>query len=172
SGAGDTRARFAGRRRRCYRSSAVHVQRRRNRASRKGLRPLAGAVARLFVAAALVLASLHAGAHYFYCEAIGLSATDPCAQASHEGPGCPLEASRVEPIDCCQRITNPALPDGARAEPPTVPPAPLVSLLPAIPNATSVLRRDPNASLRFSERWRGPPRWGDDRRTQLMVFLT
>jgi hypothetical protein len=129
-------------------------------------------LARLFVAAALVLASLHAGAHYFYCEAIGLSASDPCAQASHEGPGCPLQASHFEPIDCCQRITNPTLPDGARAELPIVPPAPLVSVLPAIPNASAVLRRDPHASPRFSERWRGPPRWGDDLRTRLMVSLT
>jgi hypothetical protein len=113
------------------------------------------------------------GARYFYCDALGLMPSDPCVHAHSSGE--PDRCARFlseKPADCCEVVTLPALPDGARLASPSVVPAALVAVVPIggsteLP-ATPALR----ASNRFFERWRPPPRSSSEIRAQLMVFLT
>jgi hypothetical protein len=127
-----------------------------------------------FVAITVLFGIAQAGARYFYCESLGLSATDPCASRSHETrehERCPLAAVDRAPFDCCRVITMPSVPVGARAIEPGVPSACVVAILPAVLDTLgSAPPRAPIA--REGERWRGPPRASRERRAQLMVFLT
>jgi hypothetical protein len=74
--------------------------------------------------------------------------------------------------DCCEVVTLPAMPDGARAASPSVLPAALVAIVPigwlADLPATPALR----TPRRFFERWRPPPRSAGEVCAQLSVFLT
>jgi hypothetical protein len=128
--------------------------------------------ARLLLAFAVICGATQSGAHYFYCEALGLSASDPCAAGARAAEPCPFKSLQAQSIDCCSIITLPSMPDGARAQEPTVVPAGVIALLPARDSS------GPDTSLgaeRFSLRafrWERPPRPGGERRAQLMVFLT
>jgi hypothetical protein len=145
---------------------------RAHRQATRTSRALSRPVACLFVAVALLFGTVQAGAHYFYCEAFGLLAFDPCASASHEASPCPLQSLQSQPVDCCQRITVPAMPDGAGANEPSVAPAAFVAVVPAAQYAISQLGvfEVPRAFQRG--RWRRPPRSAGDLRAELMVFLT
>jgi hypothetical protein len=135
-------------------------------------RALVLGAARLVLALAVICGAVQSGARYFYCEALGLSTSDPCAASARGGGGCPLESVGPQSIDCCAIITLPAVPEGARAREQTVAPAGVVALLPASeyvgPN--SLLRVDGFAQTAL--RVERPPRPGGELRTQLMVFLT
>ncbi|MBV9946449.1 MAG: hypothetical protein JOZ69_06355, partial [Myxococcales bacterium] len=116
---------------------------------------------------------VRAGARYFYCDAFGLMAYDPCLLgAAHDEPPCPLQALGPEPGDCCRRITMPAMPDGARSSEVTIAPASVVSVMPvtdyAIAGAGALTRR----GLPGVHRLRWPPLPGGTWRAQLMVSLT
>jgi hypothetical protein len=118
----------------------------------------------------VLCALVHGGARYFYCDAIGLSATDPCAQESAHRSGCPDASLGRRAADCCRTITMPSIPEGSRGVEPTVPSAGVVAILPAIQAESSCSR---SAHVAWEgERWRVPPRSSLERRAQLMVFLT
>jgi hypothetical protein len=143
---------------------------RRRQAWRKRA-PLLSALVRLLVAVAVFVGPLQSGAHYFYCESLGLLASDPCASRGHHAEACPLPSIERIRIDCCERITLPTTPNGARADAPCVPPAPVVAILAAIDYRGTSANMD--AGRRFqAERLRRPPRPPDQRRAELMVFLT
>jgi hypothetical protein len=122
---------------------------------------------------AVVCGIAQSGSRYFYCEALGLMPSDPCVQSERGGDtdGCGKSLSEKR-ADCCEVVTLPAMPDGARAASPSVSPAGLVAILPgawlADPPATPALR----PTGRFFDRWRPPPRSAGEVCAQLMVFLT
>ncbi len=85
----------------------------------------------LLVAIAVLLGIAQAGARYFYCEELGLSASDPCAQGATRLSPCPLASFGQDSFDCCQVLTMRSMPEGARSIVPVVPsagPRRLVSL--------------------------------------------
>jgi hypothetical protein len=126
----------------------------------------------LLVAIAVLFGVVHAGARYFYCEGLGLSTTDPCAQVAEQRAPCPLASFESAPFDCCQVITMPSMPEGARSVEPTVPAAGVVAVLPA---ASAVVESRDRLSVRVAregDRWRAPPKSAGERRAQLKIFLT
>jgi hypothetical protein len=130
------------------------------------------ALARVLVAAVVVCGLAQAGARYFYCEALGFSCTDPCAQpAEHRRAECP---TRVEqrPIDCCKVVRLPLLPRAAKAAEAGIEPSPWVALLPPV-HASPVLDGFAEAPpRRVLERWRAPPRTSQRVHERVMVLLT
>jgi hypothetical protein len=127
----------------------------------------------LVVAIAVLFGIAQAGARYFYCEAIGLSATDPCAQEATHPSLCPLGSFDRQPIDCCRVITMPSMPEGARSVVPVVPSAGVIAILPPFQRTdTSSWTASVLLLARGSERGRAPPTSSGERRAQLMVFLT
>jgi hypothetical protein len=128
----------------------------------------------LLVALAVLFGIAQAGSRYFYCEALGLSAIDPCGRAAHTGRGdapCPLPALDRGRHSCCELLTMPSMPAGAGADATAVAPAPVGSLLPAVLEAPNGWRGQPSPSWK-GDRLRAPPRPPGERRAQLMVFLT
>jgi hypothetical protein len=124
------------------------------------------------IAVAVLFGIGQAGTRYFYCEMLGLSATDPCAADAHRKPQCPVSSLERTRRDCCEVLTMPSMPEGARSVEPTVPSACVTAVLPALAGFLASL---PEGSVRIAwegERWRGPPRASRERRAQLMVFLT
>jgi hypothetical protein len=134
-------------------------------------RATAVALGHLLVAVAVLSGVGHSGARYFYCEALGLRTTDPCASASHRDCGR-LDTLDETLADCCKVVTLPAVPEGVRAASLGVPPAARVAVT-AVSWLADV-RTD--RWLRFHDplhlRWRPPPRGPSEARAQLMVFLT
>jgi hypothetical protein len=131
------------------------------------------ALARLLLAAIVLCGIAHAGGRYFYCEAFGLSRTDPCAQSSDAGrTECPSGALHAQDDDCCTRLVLPAIPDGAKAEATRVPAPSLVAIAPAGPRVERVSANDRAAFRSGLVRWRTPPRPPGEARALLMVFLT
>jgi hypothetical protein len=126
----------------------------------------------LLLALAVVCGTLHAGARYFYCEALGLSTSDPCAAQAHSGNPCPLQSIERQSIDCCSVLTLPSMPEGANAARDNVPPAGLVAVLPVHDYVRSIAGSVADGFARGVQRWERPPRPGGDLRTRLMVFLT
>jgi hypothetical protein len=126
----------------------------------------------LLLALAMISGTLQAGARYFYCEALGLSASDPCLARAHSGNPCPFQSIERQSIDCCSVITLPSIPQGASADEHKVPPASFVAILPASEYARSPVGTLADGFARGVQRWERPPRPGGDLRTQLMVFLT
>jgi hypothetical protein len=126
----------------------------------------------LLVAVAVLFGVVHAGARYFYCEGLGLSTTDPCAQVAADRAPCPLASFERAPFDCCQVITMPSMPEGARSIAPTVPAAGVVAILPAAPAVVESPGRPSVRGAREGERWRAPPKSARERRAQLKIFLT
>jgi hypothetical protein len=137
--------------------------------------PLRGALAKascLLVAMAVLLGVVHAGARYFYCEGLGLSATDPCLQtATHPSP-CPSGTFDRQALDCCRVITMPSMPEGARSVVPVVPSAGFMAVLPAVQTAGASQWNGSVLFAREGERGRAPPASSGERRARLMVFLT
>ncbi|HEX3772586.1 MAG TPA: hypothetical protein VHV30_17025 [Polyangiaceae bacterium] len=128
-----------------------------------------------FVAISVLFGVAQAGARYFYCESLGLSATDPCAASAPSEtrqPPCPLASFGRAPFDCCQVITMRSMPEGARAIEPSVPSAGVVAVLPPVVGPIEPASGRGPSVARAGERWRGPPRASRERRAQLMVFLT
>jgi hypothetical protein len=125
------------------------------------------------VAVAVLFGILQARTRYFYCESLGLSVADPCAhEASRQSP-CPLASFDRAPFDCCEVVTMPSMPEGARAAPPSVSSAGVIAILPAVGSSVdSSWGGAAHAIAWEGERWRGPPRASRERRAQLMVFLT
>ena len=139
------------------------------------MRRAALALVGLVLSFALLSAVLRAGHHYFYCEAMGMLADDPCAaEASDDAAPRRADADRSvdqRPIDCCQEGTFPAVPSAVSASAGHVPPTPLVAILPPAEPATASAAASEHRSSHF-ERWRAPP-WPPGRaRTTTMVFLT
>jgi hypothetical protein len=124
------------------------------------------------VALAMLVGVMQARARYFYCESCGLSATDPCAQGAVRRSPCPLASLDRPPFDCCQVITMPAMPEGARSVEPAVPAPGLLSVLPACVRAAESSSSQGARTPWRDEHWRGPPKSLRERRTQWMVFLT
>jgi hypothetical protein len=135
-------------------------------------RALVLAAARLLLALAVICGAVQSGARYFYCEAQGLSSSDPCASSARGGGGCPFKSVERQSVDCCSILTLPSRPDGARAQERTVAPAGMVALLPASeymgPRSPLRVEGFARAPLRIER----PPRPGGELRTQVMVFLT
>ena len=135
-------------------------------------RALVLAAVRLFVALAVICGTAQSGARYFYCEALGVSSSDPCAVGARADESCPFKSVERSPIDCCSILTLPSVPEGARAHEQTVAPAGVVALLSAneYMGPPSLFRVE--SSARSALRIERPPRPGGELRTQLMVFLT
>ena len=66
----------------------------------------------------------------------------------------------------------PSIPEGTRSVEPTVLPAGVAAVLPAVENSLDALRDGRIRVVWEAERWRGTPRAPAERRAQLMVFLT
>jgi hypothetical protein len=121
---------------------------------------------------ALVCGTEQAGARYFYCEALGLSASDPCCRRAGEGAACPLRSLERSTVDCCTVITLASMPVGDHAELCAVHPAGVTAVMPA----GEYVEVRPAAGLeglaRRMARWHKPPRPFSELRATLMVFLT
>lgn len=142
------------------------------RARRKLPRVLFIGAAHLWLALAILAGPVQAGARYFYCEAFGLSASDPCSGGAPLGHACPFKSMERQAIDCCTVITLPSIPEGASAEEHEVPPARIVAIVAAREYARSPSGTVAGGFAQGVQRWKRPPRPGGDLRTQLMVFLT
>jgi hypothetical protein len=127
----------------------------------------------IVLALAVICGSLQAGARYFYCEALGLSTSDPCCSApAHSGHDCPVQAIERASVDCCSILTLPSMPRAASADKHGVPPAGLTAILAVEEYARAPVRPAFAGFARGVQRWEGPPRPGGDPRLQTMVFLT
>jgi hypothetical protein len=130
-------------------------------------------VAHCILAIAVVFGMVHAGSRYFYCEALGLLPSDPCAAAaSSEGHGKSGLSVLGEPTeDCCEVVTLAAMPRAAQAAGPGIAPAPWVAVIPAFRLERMAASAVPAVHDRTFEQWRPPPRTSNDLRAQLSVFL-
>jgi hypothetical protein len=130
------------------------------------------AVAHGVLALAVLFGIAHSGGRYFYCEALGLLPSDPCAEASGGARGkSPSGLLSEHPVDCCEVVILSAMPQAAQAAGLTVAPAARVAILPALGLTGRVDSSAPSRVDRGFERWRCPPRTSNDIRAQLMVFL-
>ena len=125
-----------------------------------------------WVAVAVLLGVGQARTRYFYCESLGLSATDPCAHEDRRAAQCPLASLDRPPFDCCDVITMPSMPEGARSVEPRIASPGVTAVLPPVSRSIEPVRDGPARVAREGERWRGPPRPAGERRAALMVFLT
>jgi hypothetical protein len=140
------------------------------------LRQIAMALCSLLLAFAIVSGLARAHGRYFYCEAMGLLATDPCAAAAassdgDEDVGRNAEARRSD-ADCCEHVVIPPAPESTTVGTRAVPPPALVAILAPMSSRgerPAPAPGRPNGSL---QRWRVPPRYAGELRAQLMVFLT
>jgi hypothetical protein len=130
------------------------------------------AAAHWVLAVAVLFGVLHSGSRYFYCEALGLLPSDPCAAASSDAHSkTPLQTLSERAADCCEIVTLGAMPPAAQAAGPSVAPAARVAIVPASwlaggNDLATAARVD-----RAFERWRPPPRASSEARAELMVFL-
>jgi hypothetical protein len=139
---------------------------------RRRLPRMVAAVARLVLAFAVLFGVLHSGGRYFYCEALGLLPSDPCAEAARDDHNkSPLGVLGERRADCCEIVTLAAMPQAAQASGPGVAPAARVAVMPACGLAGWTDFARPSRRGRAFERWRPPPRASNDVRAQLMVFL-
>lgn len=135
-------------------------------------RRIALALIGILLSFAIVSGFARANGRYFYCEAMGLMATDPCANAAQRGEQRDSTEARSAKSDCCEVITLPSLPTGATTTSLAVPPPALVALVPATP-LLDLRLGDSRAHLdRGRERWRSTARSAAQARARLMVFLT
>jgi hypothetical protein len=136
-------------------------------------RRLALALARLLFALVVVAGMTHSGTRYFYCEALGLMANDPCVEGSRsDGERCPTGALSGHRDDCCEIVSLPSVPNGAHWERLRVPAASVVAIVPAERFVGRALDAEPNVRSFALARWREPPRFPQRARSELMVFLT
>jgi hypothetical protein len=83
-----------------------------------------------------------------------------------------LQSIERQSLDCCSVITLPSMPEAARTEEQSVPPASIVAILPAREYVRTMARLFADGFAPAVSRWERPPRPGGELRTQLMVFLT
>jgi hypothetical protein len=128
--------------------------------------------AHVVLALAVLFGIVQSGGRYFYCEALGLLPSDPCAEASRDSHGKgPLGMLSERHTDCCEIVTLAAMPRAAHAAAPRVAPAARVALIPALWLAGPADSAAPCANGRSFERWRPPPGALKEVRARLMVFL-
>jgi len=164
---------LARRERRCYEAVSVKSAVRQTRKAKSRCR-FAIACARVLFAVALIAGFTHSGSRYFYCEAMGLAAVDPCLDldaARSDSPSCPERTLQGRLADCCEIITLPSVPNAAQSEGPRVPAASVVATAPPYQSVGHALDDQPRARIAFA-RWREPPRSPQKARARLMVFLT
>jgi hypothetical protein len=144
----------------------------RNPSNRRRLPRAVVAAAHLVLAFAILFGVVQSGGRYFYCEALGLLPSDPCAQnAGNAHTECPSGKLSEHRADCCEIVTLGTMPRAAQATGPSIAPAALVATLPALRLADQNDSAAPSRVARAFERWRPPPRASNDVRAQLMVFL-
>ena len=153
------------------RSGGCTRQRRSGGCTRTRPRAFA-AVATLLVLALVSSVSL-AGTRFYYCEAMGLTRSDPC-QGSAETSGArdPAGVVREGHTDCCSVVILPSAPVGARTAAPSVAPPALAAILAPETLVERPCAGDARTLVRGFERWRPPPKPASEVRAQLMVFLT
>jgi hypothetical protein len=129
-------------------------------------------MAHLVLAFVVLFGIAHSGGRYFYCEALGLMPSDPCAEApSNSRRENPSGLLRQHRADCCEIVTLAAMPQAAEAAGPSVAPAARVAVVSALWLAGPIDVTTPQLADRAFERWRPPPRASNGVRAQLMVFL-
>lgn len=141
------------------------------RTHRRLLPRAAVAMLHLVLALAVVFGILQSGGRYFYCEALGLMPSDPCAQVSGAAHRGPVGTVGEQHTDCCEVVILAAMPAAAQAAGPSVPPAPFVALVAAPCPSTATPFVASSSLERLFERWRPPPRAPSDVRAERMVFL-
>ena len=154
----------------------IAARRRGNGARARGvLRRLAVALTALLLSLAVLSGTTRARSRYFYCEAMGLMESDPCAAPADSDETedvAPSTEAREGHTDCCEIITLSPMPAGTTTAALDVPPPGLTALLPAAILRAGLFTIPRTQANRSSERWRVPPRYAGELRTQLMVFLT
>ncbi len=153
----------------------VGRRRRKRKVATGTLRRIAVALAALLLSFAVLSGAARARNRYFYCEAMGLMETDPCAAAAQSDgtrDGAPWTEAREGHTDCCEVVTLSAMPAGTSIVAQSVPPPGLVALLPAAIFGSGSLSAPSTRPDRSFQRWRVPPRYPGELRAQLMVFLT
>ena len=152
------------------------ARRRGNVARARGvLRRLAVALTALLLSLALLSGTTRARSRYFFCEAMGLMESDPCAAAADtDGTQhvAPSTEARERHTDCCEIVNLSPMPAGTTTAPLDVPSPGPTAILPAATLRAGLLTVPRTRPNRSSERWRVPPRSAGELRTQLMVFLT
>ena len=137
-------------------------------------RQVGAALAGILLSLWIVSGFAQANGRYFYCEAMGLMATDPCAAAASRGErgDGPLTEARPGNADCCAIVTLPSLPHGTTTASSAVPPPAMVALVPAAPLLDRLFDGARAHPDRAREQWRPVQRSAAQARAQLMVFLT
>jgi hypothetical protein len=124
------------------------------------------------VALAVLFGVVHSGGRYFYCPAMGLLASDPCAAAASDTRRKSQRGALSEThVDCCEVVTLPSMPEGARPGEAAIPPAFQVAIVPARARTSPTAAIEQSRAERRFARWRPPPRSANDARAALMVFL-
>jgi hypothetical protein len=124
------------------------------------------------LAFAVLFGIVQSGGRYFYCEALGLLPTDPCAGSACDADSKSPSRTLSEPrLDCCEIVTLAAMPQAAQGADPTVVPAARVAVIPALELSAPVDSAAPARAGRALKRWRPPPRASSEVRARLMVFL-
>ena len=139
-------------------------------------------VLRLGLALAVLCGVFQSGARYFYCEALGLSASDPCGGGAPLVADCPLESLKTPSpgarsleapsLDCCEVIRVPVMPDGSRSDRHGVRPASVVALVSALEYTSARLASLECGRQDRMEQRRKPPRSASRLRAMRMVSLT
>ncbi|MGH7436625.1 MAG: hypothetical protein ACRENE_13205, partial [Polyangiaceae bacterium] len=86
---------------------------------------------RLVLSLAVLFGTVQSGGRYFYCEALGLMPSDPCAQASSAAHGGPVGTLSEQHTDCCEVVTLAAMPQAAQVADFGVPPTPCAGIVAA-----------------------------------------
>src|SRR5260370_5498140 len=96
----------------------------------RALRAPVVALAGLLLALALVSSLSLAGTRFYYCEAMGLTRSDPC-EGFRESNGARDAAAAVREshADCCEIVTLPSAPAGSRPADRGLPASPLAAIL-------------------------------------------
>jgi hypothetical protein len=134
-------------------------------------RRIAVALGSIVLSVAILAGALRAGGRYFYCDAMGITLTDPCTAPSRGEVVTAADAVRERHIDCCKTGTLASMPSGAASERCSVSPAPLLAVIaPQVVERHRVVAVASHCASRA--RWRAPPRPAGELRAQRMVFLT
>jgi hypothetical protein len=140
-------------------SADMFTRPRRTRAARLAFGVLCAALATA-LASGLALQ----GKRYFFCDAMGVTSSDPCSAR--------IAAERdvaVHPTDCCVVERVPAVPTSVLATATSVPAASVVAV---VAPSIAVLPERPSAA-QSEQRATGPPRPPPERvHARVMVFLT
>ena len=146
------------------------VRQKKRRASRLP-RCIALALFSILLSVTVLTGALRAGGRYFYCDAMGITLTDPCTAPTRDEVGTAPDELREGHADCCKTGTLASMPSGATSEKRSVSPAPLLAVIAL--QVVEALRVVAAASPRASrDRWRAPPRPPGELRALRMVFLT